>query len=315
MSSSKYNIQFQKGLGLPEFIKLFGTEEKCQENLFKTKWKDGFRCSKCNSTHYSRFSRKGREYFQCSDCHHQHSLTSNTLFHGSHLPLQIWYMAIYLISESKKSISSLELHRLIHVNHKTAWLMLHKIMKVMTDVEISRKLEGRIEVDDAYLGGKRSGGKRGRGADGKQPFIVAVQTSKTSGKYYPIFTKLTPIESFKKDIITEWATDYISKESTVVSDGLPAFSGIDEVCDHETHIASEMTEEDKQEHFRCFNTILSNIKTSLSGTFHSFNAAKNSELYLGAIMYRFNHRFDLNKIFSVLLRQTISHPPVVLAKL
>ena len=71
-----------------------------------------------------------------------------------------------------------------------------------------------------------------------------------------------------------------------------------------------MTKDDKQEHFRCFNTILSNIKTSLSGTFHFFNATKISELYLGAIMYRFNNRFDLGKIFSSLLGQGISHPPV-----
>ena len=310
MGSSRYNIQYQKGLGLPEFIELFGTEKKCQENLIKIKWKDGFKCSKCKSTHYSRFSRNGREYFQCSDCQHQHSLTSDTLFHGSHLPLQKWYLAIYFISESKKSISSLELHRLVHVNHKTAWLMLHKIMKVMTDAEKGRKLKGRIEIDDAYLGGKHSGGKRGRGAEGKQPFIVAIQTSKTSGKNYPIFAKLTPIEAFKKDIVEKWAMKSIIKGSTIVSDGLPAFSGVEDLCSREKHVASEMTEEDKQEHFRCFNTILSNIKTSLSGTFHSFNVAKNSELYLGAIMYRFNNRFDLGKIFSSLLGQSISHPPV-----
>jgi hypothetical protein len=310
MGSSRYNIQFQKGLGLPEFIKLFGTEQKCQENLIKIKWKNGFRCRKCDYTHYSRFSRNGREYFQCSDCQHQHSLTSYTLFHGSHLPLQKWYMAIYFISESKKSISSLELHRLINVNHKTAWLMLHKIMKVMTDEENGRKLKGRIEIDDAYLGGKRSGGKRGRGAAGKQPFIVAIQTSKNAGKNYPIFAKLTPIEAFKKDVVNQWAVKSISKGSTIVSDGLPAFSGVDNLCSHEKHVASEMTEEDKQEHFRCFNTILSNIKTSLSGTFHSFNSAKNSELYLGAIMYRFNNRFDLSEIFSSLLEQAIFHPPV-----
>jgi len=75
-----------------------------------------------------------------------------------------------------------------------------------------------------------------------------------------------------------------------------------------------MTEEDKQDHFKCFNTILSNVKTSLSGTFHSFNSAKNSDIYLGAIMYRFNSRFDLGKIFSSLVGHVISHPPVKLIR-
>lgn len=309
MGSHKYKIQFQKGLGLPDFIKLFGTEEKCQEHLIKIKWKHGFRCNKCNSTHYSRFSRASRIYFQCSGCGYQNSLTSNTLFHGSHLPLQVWFLAIYLISESKKSISSLELHRLIHVNHKTAWLMLRKIMRVMTDVESTRKLKGRIEIDDAYLGGKHSGGKRGRGAAGKQPFIVAVQTSVAPGKF-PVFAKLTPVKSFEKDVIKEWAEKSILKGSLIVSDGLPGFSGLYSHCTREIHIASKMTEEDKQEHFRSFNTILSNVKTSLSGTFHSFNSEKNSELYLGAIMYRLNHRFDLGKIFSSLVRHVILHPQV-----
>jgi hypothetical protein len=313
MGGGKYKIQFQKGLGLPVFYDLYGTEEKCQDKLIKVKWRHGFHCIKCNTSRYSRFTRNKRLYFQCTNCRHQHSLTSNTLFHGSHLPLTIWYLAIYLISESKKSISSLELHRLIGVNHKTAWLMQHKIMKVMTEVEDGRKLENRIEIDDSYLGGKRSGGKRGRGAGGKIPFIVAVQTTDSSEKF-PVFTKLTPITAFQKEIIEKWTEKSIKRGSTVVSDGLPAFSGLDSRCNHETHIANKMSEKDKNDHFKCFNTILSNIKTSLSGTFHSFNTSKNSYLYLGAFAYRFNRRFNLQKIFPTLLFHVVTHAPIQLAK-
>jgi len=177
MSTTKYQIQFQKGLGLPKFIKDFGTEEQCERYLIELKWGRRFKCPKCGQHHASAFRRRGRPYFQCSVCRHQTSLTAGTLFHGSHLPLTTWFLALYLVSEAKTQLSSLELHRLIHVNHKTAWLMLHKIMQVMVNAEQARKLTGRIEMDDAYLGGKRSGGKSGRGAAGKQPFLAAIQTS------------------------------------------------------------------------------------------------------------------------------------------
>lgn len=312
MGKSKYQIQFQKGLGLPQFYEFFGTEEQCERHVEQLKWPQGFICPKCGGTQYSQFRRNERLYYQCSSCRHQSSLTSDTIFHGSHLPLRIWFTALYLVSEAKTQLSSLELHRLIHVNHKTAWLMLHKIMEVMQLAEEDRTLSGRIEMDDAYLGGKRKGGKSGRGAPDKQPFIAAVQTTYDKKEPRPHYLKLAPVKTFSCNEVRSWTRQHISPGSHVVTDALGCFSGVEETCSHEIHIASKMNEEEKEQHFKWVNTILCNVKTGLTGSFHSFECTKYSMRYLAAIVFRFNHRFDLNLIFRELVHYAVKSPPMTI---
>src|ERR671938_223224 len=112
-----------------------------------------------------------RKLFQCNRCKKQVWLTAGTVFQDSKLPLTTWFAAIYHLTQGKNGISSVELARRLGVRQGTAWLMKHKLMRAMAAREAAKpKLSGRGEVDDAYLGGERSGGKRGRGAAGKTPF-------------------------------------------------------------------------------------------------------------------------------------------------
>lgn len=309
MGMTKYEIQFQNGLGLPEFLTRFGKEEQCEAHLAEIKWPNGFKCPKCGEVHHSEFRKNGRPYYQCSSCRYQCSLTANTLFHGSHLSLTRWFMALYFVSEAKTQLSSLELHRYLDVNHKTAWLVLHKIMQVMVDSEVNHKLSGRIEMDDAYLGGKQSGGKSGRGAPAKQPFVAAIQTSPEPDKH-PIYVKLAPVQTFSAAEIEEWTKQNIKDGSHIVTDGLACFNGVEKTCEHEIHISNKMIEAEKEKHFKWVNTVLSNIKTGLTGTFHSFECSKYSFRYLGAIMFRFNRRFRLSTIFLKLVKHAGESPPI-----
>ena len=114
---------------------------------------------------------------QCNRCKKQTSPTAGTIFHATKLPLTLWFAAIHLIVTAKNGISSVELGRRLGVKQPTAWAVRHKIMAVMARREGETALTGRVEMDDAYLGGVRSGGKRGRGAAGKTPFVAAVSTS------------------------------------------------------------------------------------------------------------------------------------------
>ena len=92
------------------------------------------------------------------------------MFHGTKQPLTGWFLAICHLTQSKGGMSSVELARRLGTRPPTAWLVKHKLMAAMQAREAKKpKLEGRVEVDDAYLGGERSGGKRGRGAAGKTP--------------------------------------------------------------------------------------------------------------------------------------------------
>ena len=121
--------------------------------------------------------RGGLRYWQCGACAHQCSLISGTIFESTKLPLTRWFLAMQLLTQSKNNVSALELMRQLGVSYRTAWLLKHKIMEAMRVREQPRELDGRVEIDDAYLGGERSGGKVGRGSENKVPIVAAVQTT------------------------------------------------------------------------------------------------------------------------------------------
>jgi len=113
---------------------------------------------------YRRGRTKGVKVFQCCQCRTQTTLTEETIFHSTKLPLFKWFQAMYFLSQNKSNISMLELKRLVGVSYPAAWRMKHKLMQVMYERESTTRLSGRVELDDAYLGGENPGGKAGRGS-------------------------------------------------------------------------------------------------------------------------------------------------------
>ena len=181
-----------RGLSDEAFREAFGTEEQCRAALVRLRWPDGFVCPCCG--HREHCVLAGRGLYQCNRCKKQTSPTAGTIFHATKLPLTLWFAAIHLIVTAKNGISSVELGRRLGVKQPTAWTVKHKIMAVMARREGEKRLAGRVEMDDAYLGGVRSGGKRGRGAAGKTPFVAAVSTS-PEGR--PRKLKLAPVKGFR----------------------------------------------------------------------------------------------------------------------
>src|SRR5918998_4280220 len=165
-----------KGLSEAEFRERFGTEEACRQALFEMRWRDGLTCPGCGGSSFCRL--RTRELLQCNRCKRQVRLTAGTGVQDSKLPLTTWFAAIYHLTQSKGGISSVELGRRLGVKQGTAWLVKHKLMRAMAAREAAKpKLSGRVEIDDAYLGGERPGGKRGRGAAAKTPVVAAVETT------------------------------------------------------------------------------------------------------------------------------------------
>jgi transposase-like protein len=153
-------IQFQPGMSVSELHKDYGTEAQCEAALIQTRWPSGFVCPHCGSTQAYAYHMAAGPGWQCQVCDRQTSLTAGTIFHASKLPLRIWFQAMYFLTQTKNNVSALELKRLLGVSYPTAWRIKHKLMQVMAEREAGRKLDGRIEVDDAYLGGEHPGGKR-----------------------------------------------------------------------------------------------------------------------------------------------------------
>src|SRR4029450_12104160 len=173
MAKSEGLAQLTKGPSEAGFRERFGTEEACRATLFAMRWREGLTCPACGHRGFCELKR--RKVLRCKS---QVRLTAGPVFQDSKLPLTTWFAAIYHLTQSKNGISTVELGRRLGVKRQTAWLMKHKLMRAMAAREAHKpKLEGRVEVDDAYLGGERPGGKRGRGAAGKQPFVAAVETT------------------------------------------------------------------------------------------------------------------------------------------
>src|SRR5947208_16056915 len=211
-----------KGLSEAAFRERFGTEAARREALFAMRWREGLTCPACG--HRGFCALKTRKVFQCNRCKKQVSLTAGTVLQDTKLPLVTWFAAVYQLTQSKGGISSIELARRLGVRQPTAWLMRHKLMRAMAAREAAKpKLAGRVEVDDAYLGGERSGGERGRGAAGKTPIVAAVETT---AERKPRRLRLSVVKGFRKREVEKLAKAVIEPGSTVVSDGLPCWPAV-----------------------------------------------------------------------------------------
>jgi hypothetical protein len=234
-------------------------------------------------------------------------LDRRTIFAATKVPLGTWFRAMYHLTQSKGGISSLELGRRLGVTQTTAWKIKHKLMQVMMERDAAKRLTGRIEVDDAYLGGERSGGKRRRGSPGKTPIVVALETT-PQGK--PMRLKLRRVKGFRRAEITALATHNFNPASTVVSDGLPCFAGVGKAgCVHHPIITRSARRATLMPAFKWVNTTLGNIKSAITGTYRAIRD-KHVPRYLAEFEYRFNRRYDLAAMMPRLAYVALRTPPM-----
>jgi len=281
-----------KGLSEAEFRERFGTEEACRKALFEMRWREGLTCPTCG--HKGFCALRTRELFQCNRCKRQLRLTAGTVFQDTKLPLTTWFAAIYHLTQGKGGISSIELGRRLGVKRQTAWLVKHKLMRAMAAREAEKpKLSGRVEMDDTYLGGERSGGKRGRGAAGKTPVVAAVETT-AEGR--PRRLRLSVVKGFRKKEVEKLAKRDLAAGSTVVSDGLSCWPAVEKAgCSHRPMATGAGKKAANWTPFKWVNTTLGNVKTAITGTYHHVSA-KHAQSYLTSFAYRFNRRFQLDSI-------------------
>ena len=138
---SRNMVQFQKGLSDARFDEMYGSEEQCHAALVQLRWPDGFECPDCRGHGHCLVNRGARRLFQCNACRKQTSVKAGTIFASSKLPLRIWFKAIFLLTQSKKGISSIELGCRLGVTQTTAWVMKHKLAQVMLERNASKRLK------------------------------------------------------------------------------------------------------------------------------------------------------------------------------
>ena len=298
-------VQFQKGLSESAFEQLYGTEEQCRAIVIASRWPNGFECPVCGAGQYSVVTT--RDLYQCAKCRRQTSPIAGTIFASTHLPLRLWFRAIYHLTQSKQGISSVELGRRLGVTQTTAWKLKHKLKQVMLERDATKPLTGRVEIDDTYIGGEGSGGKRGRGAPGKTPVVVAVETT-SEGK--PVRLKLRRVTSFCAASISQFAKRSLDPNCSVVSDGLQCFAGVANAgCAHQVVKTGSGPKAARSPAFKWVNTALGNIKAAITGTYHAINR-KHVPRYLAEFEYRFNRRYDLAVIIPRLTWAAVRTTPM-----
>jgi len=265
-------------MNLPKLIEDFGSEDRCRAYLEELRWPDGVWCPRCGGATISRIVK--RNQFDCDSCRYQFSVTAGTLFHDSHLPLWKWFLAVYLIGESKKGISSKQLQRTLGVSYKTAWYLSHRIRAAMGEVEES-PLVGIVEVDETLIGGKRTDVGSGY-RENKTVVIGAVQRGGN--------VRLRVIPNTRRQSVMDFIEGSVDDMAAIFTDELKSYNELgDEGRRHETvqHTADEYVRGDV--HTNSVESVWSLFKRSIIGSYHQLSV-KHLPAYLDEMEFRFNTR-------------------------
>jgi len=266
-----------------QFRRRFRSERDCVRYLLKRKWPDGFRCPRCG--HDRAYIIETRKLYQCAGCQHQTTVTANTIFHQTRKPLKDWFWAIFLVSTRTTGSSARQLQHDLGLSYQTAWTWCHKIRKAMVERETRCQLQGVIELDDTYLGGKKKPGKRGRGAGGKVPVILAVER-RPKGCGHVALSKVPSLSSREAK---RFAHEHIGAGARIRTDGLIIYRTLGESFSSEQTLVGSGTPR-AVEVFPHVHRVIARLKTWVRGT-HSHVSQKHLDQYLAEFSYRFNRRF------------------------
>jgi len=278
-------------MNIIDLQKRFSTQHKCGEFLRQMRWPKGVACPKCGASRPYWIST--RKIWRCRECSYEFSVTTGTIFHRSRTPLQKWYVAIWMMVNAKKGVSAKDLERALDVTYKTAWRMAMQVRKAMKPgYGFEDKLAGVVEMDDAYIGGKSTGGKCGRGAPGKTTVIgLKERDGNVVAMVVPDLKASTIRQVLNENV-------YLDAE-LLVTDELPSYRPAAKGRTHAivTHSQAFVN---GNVHVMGVESFWSLFKRAIIGGYHRVSA-KYLQAYLNEFVFRFNNRhnpdiFDL--VFS-----------------
>lgn len=275
--------QTKHEMNLIDLMAQFGDESKCHEYLEHLRWPNGTACPKCGSLKC--YYTSTRQTWECDDCGYHFSVTSGTMLHDTHLPLQKWIVTVYLMIESRKGMSALQIKRTLNVAYQTAWYLCHRIRAAMsqaTDGEERVLMSGIIEMDETFVGGKTEG--KGRGYKGNKALVVGV-VERGGEVILQIATDRT------RKTLHEIALRHISPEAEAIfTDEWPAYAGIGNADTwHETVNHSQDEFVRGNVHTNTVEGVWSLLKRSIIGAFHHVSI-KHLDKYLSELEWRFGNR-------------------------
>jgi transposase-like protein len=296
MARSKREPTFTQEINLTDLLDKFASDDRCRAYLEVLRWPDGARCPRCESEKVRRI--KGRPQFDCR-CGYQFSVTTGTIFNDSHLPLWKWFLAVYLIGESKKGISSNQLKRMLSVSLKTAWYLTGRIRAAMHD-EFPMPLSGTVEADEAWFGhGPR---KPYYSRPAATPLTTVMGAVERGGE---VRVRISPHRQVSKADVQAFLGDVLDDGyKALYTDGAYAYKSMPRqaTVDHEV---AEWVQGDV--HSNTIESVWSLFKRSVIGSYHHVSVKHLSE-YLDEMAFRYNNRENAYLFRDTLLRLIGAEP-------
>ncbi|MBW8768073.1 MAG: IS1595 family transposase, partial [Geodermatophilales bacterium] len=287
----------------------FGTDEQCRDYLFEARWPEGFCCTGCG--HVDAYRHKKRLIDECVACGKQHSLLAGTIFEQTKTGLARWFLAVYLVTSSKRGIAAMELQRQMGFgSYGTAWAWLHKIRRAMVARD-REPLGGRVEADETLVGGARPG-KPGRGAAGKTVVAGAVESGRGKGEGRRLGRlRLEAVPDASAASLQGFLGRNVRSPAEVATDGWRGYDGLAAEGYRHEPINLARSWGDAALRLPAIHLVFALAKRWLLGTHHGAVRPKHLQRYLDEYVFRFNRRTakSISHRFARLIEQAVLTSP------
>lgn len=287
-------------MNILEVVQRFPDQETCINHLERLRWQNKPQCPYCKSERSTK--REGTQRHQCNSCNRSYSVLVGTIFEDTKLPLTKWFLAISIILNAKKGLSSRQLSRDLGINRNTAWYLQMRIRKAMQEGDDQDLFNGIVEIDETYLGGKKANHSKkkrqerrdsGLQITGMQDKQAVIGLLERAGRI-----KLQMIEKADGKNIKPIIGQTVSKEASLVTDGFGGYAGL-----HKEFKEHQVLNKEKEEYVRGeyhTNTLegfWTLLKRGIYGQYHRVSTGYLQE-YLNEFTFKYNHRanrsnFDL----------------------
>jgi len=290
---------------LIDLDRLFDTDAKCRELLVRLRWPHGAECPRCHAKTVELATEK--QLFYCKECDYQFTVTAGTIFNDSHLPLRTWFTVTLLLCEARKGISANQIKRTLGISYKTAWYLCHRIRAAMKEAE-QPMLDGTVEIDETYVGGKPRKGMLPEERPVKQ---VVIGIRQRGGQLRFIHAKDATAKTIREIVgehISEDVDVLVTDESVIYPYGF-----------NEGQKAKHKTINHSREyvvgdvHTNTVESAFSLLKRGIIGTWHRISA-KHLAAYLDEMQFRFNRRKRAD-LFLDTLRHMVTAPVLTFERL
>lgn len=296
-----------------EVCEKYTADDRCRELLARLRWTNGPECPRCKAAGKD-VKVLSEKVFWCAKCEYQFSVTAGTIFHDSHLPLLKWFAAVYLMCESKKGMSALQMKRMLGVSYKTAWYLCHRIRHSMQAIG-HEMLTGTVEMDETYVGGVKRGMGRGPHSAGNKAIVIGIrQRGGQLRLFHSADAKSGTLAKYIRENISTTVQVIITDDATAYPPAIAAdpLYG-DYRGKHKTVKHSAGVYVDGDVHTNTIESAFSLLKRGIIGAWHRISV-KHLAAYLDEMAFRFNRR-NTTDMFEDTLRHMVRTDPLTFKEL